>query len=271
MASETGGAAGEPAFFLRPVRQAAGLVGGPAGERARRPLAPLRAGPGPAQARHRSHPRGSGGARQPPHRHRAGLRHRRGRDGAVVAAGPRGVDLLAWESFGEGWVTDVAKQLKLADARVLKADYGGCPISRRSISRPRRGVHLERHHLGRAGARRDWIAADAAGPHHLRRHLGGLRQDADLGQARCHHLLLAEGARRRGGARHAGAVAARRGAAGKLCRRPGRCRRSSAHQGRQAQSRHLRGRDHQHPLDAVRGGLDLRARMGGIDRRACRR
>jgi len=32
--------------------------------------------------------------------------------------------MLAWESFGEGWVTDVAKQLKLKDARVLKAGYG---------------------------------------------------------------------------------------------------------------------------------------------------
>src|SRR5215213_7105916 len=38
--------------------------------------------------------------------------------------GARPVDLLAWESFGEGWVTDVAKQLKLTDARVLKAGYG---------------------------------------------------------------------------------------------------------------------------------------------------
>jgi phosphoserine aminotransferase len=38
--------------------------------------------------------------------------------------GQRGVDLLAWESFGEGWVNDVVGQLKLADARVLRADYG---------------------------------------------------------------------------------------------------------------------------------------------------
>ena len=38
--------------------------------------------------------------------------------------GARGVDMLAWESFGEGWVTDVAKQLKLKDARVIKAGYG---------------------------------------------------------------------------------------------------------------------------------------------------
>src|ERR671913_1812663 len=38
--------------------------------------------------------------------------------------GARPVDMLTWESFGEGWVTDVAKQLKLKDARVLKAPYG---------------------------------------------------------------------------------------------------------------------------------------------------
>ncbi|UOK73036.1 phosphoserine transaminase [Ancylobacter polymorphus] len=41
--------------------------------------------------------------------------------------GARPVDLLAWESFGEGWVTDVVKQLKLKDARVLKAPYGELP------------------------------------------------------------------------------------------------------------------------------------------------
>ena len=41
--------------------------------------------------------------------------------------GARGVDLLAWESFGEGWVKDVASELKLADARILKAPYGHLP------------------------------------------------------------------------------------------------------------------------------------------------
>jgi phosphoserine aminotransferase len=41
--------------------------------------------------------------------------------------GARGVDVLAWESFGEGWVTDVIKQLKPKDARVLKAPYGELP------------------------------------------------------------------------------------------------------------------------------------------------
>ncbi|WP_193182127.1 phosphoserine transaminase [Nisaea sediminum] len=38
--------------------------------------------------------------------------------------GARGVDLLAWESFGSGWVTDAVKQLKLKDVRVIEAGYG---------------------------------------------------------------------------------------------------------------------------------------------------
>lgn len=51
--------------------------------------------------------------------------------GAVECAmwsllGARPVTMLAWESFGQGWVTDVSKQLKL-DAKVLKADYGQLP------------------------------------------------------------------------------------------------------------------------------------------------
>jgi len=41
--------------------------------------------------------------------------------------GARGVDLLAWESFGEGWVTDTVKQLKLSAARIHRAEYGELP------------------------------------------------------------------------------------------------------------------------------------------------
>lgn len=41
--------------------------------------------------------------------------------------GARGVDMVAWESFGQGWVTDAQKQLKLADCRILTADYGQLP------------------------------------------------------------------------------------------------------------------------------------------------
>ena len=41
--------------------------------------------------------------------------------------GARPVTMLAWESFGEGWVTDVVKQLKLKDVTTLKAGYGEIP------------------------------------------------------------------------------------------------------------------------------------------------
>jgi phosphoserine aminotransferase len=41
--------------------------------------------------------------------------------------GARPVTMLVWESFGEGWLTDIAKQLKLKDVTVLKAPYGELP------------------------------------------------------------------------------------------------------------------------------------------------
>lgn len=41
--------------------------------------------------------------------------------------GARPVTMLAWESFGEGWVSDVAKELKLKDVTTLKAGYGEIP------------------------------------------------------------------------------------------------------------------------------------------------
>jgi phosphoserine aminotransferase len=41
--------------------------------------------------------------------------------------GPRGVDVLGWESFGLQWLADVTKQLRLADVRTLTAPYGALP------------------------------------------------------------------------------------------------------------------------------------------------
>jgi len=41
--------------------------------------------------------------------------------------GPQPVTMLAWESFGEGWVNDVAKELKLKNLTVLRAPYGELP------------------------------------------------------------------------------------------------------------------------------------------------
>ena len=78
--------------------------------------------------------------------------------------GARGVDLLAWESFGEGWVTDAVKQLKLQDARVLKADYGALPDLNQVDTATRDVVFTWNGTT--SGVRvpnADWIAADREG------------------------------------------------------------------------------------------------------------
>ena len=41
--------------------------------------------------------------------------------------GSRGVDVLAWESFGKIWVTDVVKELRLEDVRTMEGDFGRLP------------------------------------------------------------------------------------------------------------------------------------------------
>ena len=41
--------------------------------------------------------------------------------------GDRGLDILGWESFGKGWITDAVKQLRLDDIRVMEAAYGDLP------------------------------------------------------------------------------------------------------------------------------------------------
>jgi phosphoserine aminotransferase len=47
--------------------------------------------------------------------------------GLWTMLGQRGVDVLTWESFGEGWLTDIQKQLKLEDVRHFPAEYGSLP------------------------------------------------------------------------------------------------------------------------------------------------
>jgi phosphoserine aminotransferase len=77
--------------------------------------------------------------------------------------GPRPVDVLAWESFGEGWATDAVKQLKLEECRVLRAEYGGLPDL--GAVRPEADVVFTWNGTT-SGARvpdADWIAADRAG------------------------------------------------------------------------------------------------------------
>jgi phosphoserine aminotransferase len=95
--------------------------------------------------------------------------------------GARPVEMLAWESFGEGWVTDVVKQLKL-DAKVQKAPYGQIVDFATVDFDKRRGLHLERHHLGLPPAQRRCHPGRPQGPDHLRRHLCRLRDGDGLGE-----------------------------------------------------------------------------------------
>lgn len=77
--------------------------------------------------------------------------------------GQRGVDALAWESFGKVWITDIVKQLRLPDARVLEADFGQLPdLTKVDFSRDvvftangtTSGVRIPNYH---------WIPADREG------------------------------------------------------------------------------------------------------------
>ena len=77
--------------------------------------------------------------------------------------GPRPVTMIAWESFGEGWVSDVIKELKLKDATVLRAPYGELPDL--SAINPASDIVFTWNGTT-SGVRvpnADWIAADRTG------------------------------------------------------------------------------------------------------------
>ncbi|MDP1960563.1 MAG: phosphoserine transaminase [Reyranella sp.] len=77
--------------------------------------------------------------------------------------GPRGVDVFAWESFGETWNADIAGQLKLADIRTFEAPYGRLPDLGRAA--PDRDIVFTWNGTT-SGVRvphADWIAGDRRG------------------------------------------------------------------------------------------------------------
>src|SRR2546430_423437 len=77
--------------------------------------------------------------------------------------GARPVTMLAWESFGEGWVTDVVKQLRLKDATLVRVDYGELP----DLARIDPATDIVFAWNGTTSGVRvpdaDWIAADRQG------------------------------------------------------------------------------------------------------------
>ena len=98
--------------------------------------------------------------------------------------GARPVDVLAWESFGDGWVTDIVKQLKLADARTLKAPYGELP----DLAQVNFDHDVVFTWNGTTSGVRvpdaKWIRRESQRPDDLRRDLGGVRAGPRLAEAR---------------------------------------------------------------------------------------
>jgi phosphoserine aminotransferase len=77
--------------------------------------------------------------------------------------GPQPVTMLAWESFGEGWASDVAKELKIKNVTVLRAPYGELPDL--SAIDPASDIVFTWNGTtsGARVANADWIAADRTG------------------------------------------------------------------------------------------------------------
>ena len=180
--------------------------------------------------------------------------------------GARGVTALAWESFGEGWVTDAVKQLRL-EANVMRADYGQLPDLDKVDWSDDVLFTWNGTTSRRARARRRVDPGRPRGPRLRRRDQRGVRLRHSVGQDRCRHLLVAEGARRRGRARRADPRPARGPAAGGVHPRLAAAEGLPPDVEGQARRRRVQGRDDQHPVDARGRGRDLGARMGQGARR----
>jgi phosphoserine aminotransferase len=96
--------------------------------------------------------------------------------------GARPVDVLAWESFGQGWAGDATKQLELADCRVLSAPYGELP----DLGAVRREADVIFTWNGTTSGARvpdaDWIAPDRGGLTFCDATSAAFAQDLDWGK-----------------------------------------------------------------------------------------
>ena len=136
--------------------------------------------------------------------------------------------MLVWESFGQGWATDATKQLKLADCRVLTADYGALP----DLAQVRKDADVCFTWNGTTSGARvpdgDWIAADREGLTLCDATSAAFAQDLPWDEARRHHLLLAEGDGRRGRRTASSSSRPAPSSGWRASPRRARCRRSSA-------------------------------------------
>ncbi len=109
--------------------------------------------------------------------------------------GARGVDMVAWESFGSGWVTDVTKQLKLEDVRTFDAPYGEI-VDFSQVDFDRDVVFTERHHVRCARPEWRFHSGRPQGPDLLRCNICRFRATPRFSETRRRNLLPAEGSGR---------------------------------------------------------------------------
>ena len=126
--------------------------------------------------------------------------------------GARGVDVLAWESFGANWALDVRAHLGIRDVRLLEAGYGALP----DLSEADAGRDLvfvwNRTTSGVCLPDGEWIAEDRRGLAICDATSAVFGIDMPWSRLDVCHLVLAEGHWRPGSARHAGARSPRGGA-----------------------------------------------------------
>ncbi len=182
--------------------------------------------------------------------------------------GARPVTTIAWESFGEGWVSDIAKELKLEDVTKLHAGYGELP----DLSKADPASDIVFTWNGTTSGVRvpnaDWIKADREGLTICDATSAAFAQPLDWAKL---DVVTFSWQKALGGEAGHGMLVLSPRAVARLesYNPPLAAAEDFPHdQGRQAQRRHLRRRNHQHAVDALRRGLSRCAQLGEVCRRS---
>ena len=182
--------------------------------------------------------------------------------------GARPVTTIAWESFGEGWVSDIVKELKLKDVTKLHAGYGEIPDLAKADPASDIVFTWNGTTSGVRVPNADWISATREGLTICDATSAAFAQPLDWAKL---DVVTFSWQKALGG----------EAAHGMLVLSPRAVERLETYKpawplpkifrmtkGGKLNAGHLRGRNHQHAVDAVRRGLSGRAELGQVDRRS---